>query len=234
MRFPHPITPAPLPGPFTAALPVLLLFLLVSASACGQTDRKQEEEIPEPKVTHAVLLVTTLGEIEIELYGEDAPMTVANFVELVDSGYYNGILIHRVHPNFLIQTGDPATKDSATPQEKWGRGGESIYGGPFPDELSRDAPSFRRGYLRGVMAMANNGPNTNTSQFFILLRDIPKLPKTNTIFGRVVRGMEVVDSIAAVKLTGITEYGGRPAAPIAIISARTVPPRQSAKAKEED
>lgn len=219
----HPIVSLLRPKPFTALLPVLLLFLLVSAPACGQTDQKKEEETPPPpKVTHTVLLKTTLGEIEIELYGVDAPMAVANFVDLVDSGFYNGILFHRVHPNFLIQTGDPGTKDSTVPQAKWGCGGESIYGSPFPDELEKSTPSYQIGYMRGVVAMANNGPNTNTSQFFIMLRDIPKLPKANTIFGRVVRGMEVVDSIAAVKLTGITEYGGKPATPIAIISAQSI------------
>lgn len=235
MSRPHPIEPFLRPTSFTILLPVLLLFLLVSASACGQTDRKTEEERLEPTVTHTVLLTTTLGEIEIDLYGEDAPMTVANFVELVDSGFYDGILFHRVHPNFLIQVGDPGTKDSTVPQAKWGCGGKSIYGGPFPDELDRNKPSYKLGYLRGVLAMANSGPNTNTSQFFILLRDIPKLPKTNTIFGHVVRGMEVVDSIAAVKLTGITEYGGRPATPIAIVSAQTIRSGQAAtKEVEED
>lgn len=225
MKPPHPIALFRIPR----LMPAVLLLLLVSVPACGQSEESGEEAPAEPTVTHAVVLNTSLGEIEIELYGEDAPMTVANFVELVDSGFYDGILVHRVHPNFLIQTGDPGTKDSTVPHAKWGRGGQSIYGGPFPDELNQSAPSYQRGYVRGVLAMANNGPNTNMSQFFILLRDIPKLPKTNTIFGRVVRGMEVVDSIAAADLADITEYGGRPETPVVILSARTVHPDGAAK-----
>jgi cyclophilin family peptidyl-prolyl cis-trans isomerase len=137
-----------------------------------------------------ILIETTKGNIELELFEADAPKTVANFAGLAEQGYYNGIIFHRVSKGFVIQGGDSTGT---------GRGGKSIYGKEFDDELNPSAPSYKEGYKRGTVAMANRGPNTNTSQFFIMLNDIP-MPKNYTIFGKVTKGMDVVDSIAAVEI----------------------------------
>jgi cyclophilin family peptidyl-prolyl cis-trans isomerase len=138
--------------------------------------------------TMNVTIETTKGNIELELFQSDAPKTVANFVGLAEEGYYNGVIFHRIAKGFVIQGGDSTGT---------GAGGKSIYGSTFDDELDPNTLSYKEGYVRGVVAMANRGPNTNTSQFFIMLRDIPQMPKNYTIFGHVLKGMEVVDSIAA-------------------------------------
>lgn len=124
-----------------------------------------------------VRLVTDKGVIVFELFPETAPKAVSNFVALATDGFYNGLIFHRREEGFVIQGGDPL-----------GTG----YGGPgyrFEDEV-QDGYS----YERGIVAMANSGPNTNGSQFFIMLDDVP-LPKLYTIFGRVTEGMDVVDAI---------------------------------------
>jgi len=173
----------------------LLLCAAVSVALATGGNRDNQEDL-NPVVTHTAVIKTSVGEIEIDLYGVDAPKTVANFVGLAQKDFYNGILFHRVVPGFVIQAGDPKTKNPAL-QGEWGTGGESIYGGTFADELNPQAPSYVAGYLRGVLAMANRGPSTNTSQFFINLIDNAGLPKNYTIFGRVTKGMEVVDAIGA-------------------------------------
>jgi cyclophilin family peptidyl-prolyl cis-trans isomerase len=154
--------------------------------------------------TVKVNIETTKGNLELELYESDAPKTVANFVGLAEQGYYNGVTFHRVSKNFVIQGGDPTGT---------GAGGQSIYGRPFEDELDPSTESYQEGYRRGTVAMANAGPNTNTSQFFILLHDAPWLDKNYTIFGRVIKGMEVVDSIAAVEIIPNPEMGPMDGAP---------------------
>jgi cyclophilin family peptidyl-prolyl cis-trans isomerase len=138
-----------------------------------------------------ILIETTKGNIELELFESDAPKTVANFAGLAEQGYYNGIIFHRVSKGFVIQGGDSTGT---------GRGGKSIYGKEFGDELNPATPSYKEGYKRGTVAMANRGVNTNTSQFFIILKDASWLPKSYTIFGKVIKGMDVVDSIAAVEI----------------------------------
>ncbi|HEX2866216.1 MAG TPA: peptidylprolyl isomerase [Ignavibacteriales bacterium] len=148
------------------------------------------------------------GDIEIELYTKDAPKTTANFIGLSLAGYYNGVIFHRIAKGYVIQGGDPTGT---------GAGGSSIYGGPFEDELNPNTQSYKEGYTKGVVAMANRGPNTNTSQFFIILDDAPQLPKNYTIFGRVIKGMNVVNKIASGKIT--PERGpndGRPVSPVAM------------------
>ena len=120
-------------------------------------------------------LETTKGRIILELYPKDAPKTVNNFVTLARDGFYNGLTFHRVEP-WVIQGGDPSGNGTGGP------------GYRFEDEPVRGE------YLRGVLAMANAGPNTNGSQFFILKRDTP-LPKQYNLFGKVVEGMDVVDRI---------------------------------------
>lgn len=168
----------------------LLVFAAVVFFGCGGR-----------RTIHATL-ETSKGTIELELYPDDAPKTVTNFIGLAEQGYYNGIIFHRIAKGFVIQTGDSLGL---------GIGGRSIYGKEFEDELNPDAPSYKEGYKRGTVAMANRGPNTNTSQFFILLTDAPWMPKQYTIFGKVIKGMDVVDSIAAVDIIPqLGETDGRP------------------------
>ena len=161
-----------------------------------------------PVITHTATLKTSLGNIVFELYGEDAPKTVANFVGLAKQDFYDGILFHRVVPGFVIQGGDPKSKDINL-KSQWGQGGGSIYNNAqFEDELNKETPSYKRGYVRGTIAMANAGPNTNTSQFFIMVGS--GLPPLYTIFGYVREGMDVVDAIVA------NGQGAPPPNPIAI------------------
>lgn len=134
---------------------------------------------------HATI-VTNKGSIEIEFYSEDAPKTVENFVTLAKKGFYNGVIFHRVISGFMIQGGDPTGTGMGGPGYK------------FADELNSATPSYKQGYVRGTVAMANSGPNTNGSQFFIMHQNYP-LPNNYTIFGKVVSGMEVVDAIASSK-----------------------------------
>ena len=169
--------------------------------------------VPSPLVTEKVILETSKGTIVIGLYGKDAPKTVANFSGLSAKNFFKNILFHRIVPGFVIQAGDPKTKDESL-KSQWGQGGESIYNGQFADELNPETPSYKVGYARGVVAMANAGPNTNTSQFFVCLGDLG-LPKAYTMFGKVLKGMEVVDSIAAVPNTGSV-----PNIPIKILSSK--------------
>lgn len=153
-----------------------------------------------PNITNYVLLETNYGSFTLGLYGNDAPKTVANFVGLINKNFYDGILFHRVVPNFVIQAGDPMTKEESK-KDLWGRGGESIYGAHFADELDSNTNSYQTGYAKGVLAMANRGPNTNSSQFFICLEDLA-LPKNYTIFGKVTDGMDIIERIESVPLNG--------------------------------
>lgn len=138
------------------------------------------------KGTYVATMKTSKGDIVIELYADKAPKTVTNFVLLAKSGYYDGLTFHRVIPDFMIQGGDPTGT---------GAGGESIFGSEFEDEkndISMD---------RGVLAMANRGPNTNGSQFFIIQAadGTPWLQGKHTAFGRVTKGMDIVDAITKVE-----------------------------------
>jgi cyclophilin family peptidyl-prolyl cis-trans isomerase len=160
-----------------------LIFGLTQAIGCQSDSSKGK--------TVSVLIETTKGNIELELFESDAPKTVANFVGLSEQGKYDSVIFHRISKGFVIQGGDP---------KGTGMGGASIYGKEFEDELNPSALSYQEGYKRGTVAMANRGPNTNTSQFFIILKDAPWLPKNYTIFGKVTQGMDVVDAIAAVEI----------------------------------
>jgi cyclophilin family peptidyl-prolyl cis-trans isomerase len=137
------------------------------------------------KTTNMITLETNHGTIVFETYNQDAPNTVANFVKLAQSGYYDELTFHRVIPGFMIQGGDPNGNGTGGP------------GYQFADELNPTTDSYKAGYKKGVVAMANAGPNTNGSQFFIMTADYP-LPNDYTIFGKVVSGQEVVDKIANV------------------------------------
>ncbi|WP_165005619.1 MULTISPECIES: peptidylprolyl isomerase [unclassified Enterococcus] len=158
------------------------------------------------------VIKTNRGDITVQLFPELAPKTVQNFIELAKKGYYDGVIFHRVIPDFMIQGGDPTGT---------GMGGESIYGESFEDEFSRELFN-----LRGALSMANSGPNTNGSQFFIVnntnvpanmlgqlegagfpaeiieaYKDggTPWLDFRHTVFGHVLEGMDTVDEIANVQ-----------------------------------
>jgi cyclophilin family peptidyl-prolyl cis-trans isomerase len=139
---------------------------------------------------------TNKGTIKFELLEQDAPKTTENFRLLAEKGYYDGVIFHRVINGFMIQGGDPTGT---------GRGGESAWGGRFADEINSSSEVYRSGYKAGTVAMANAGPNTNGSQFFIMHVDYP-LPPSYTIFGRVTEGQDVVNGIA----TSDTDRGDRP------------------------
>jgi len=143
-------------------------------------------KLPRVASASAATIHTVKGDIAIELYPQDAPKTVMNFATLAKAGYYNGLTFHRVEPGFVIQGGDPNGN---------GTGGESIFGPTFEDELIASTSSYQAGYLEGVVAMANRGPNTNGSQFFIMLANNTSLPHNYTIFGKVITGMDVVKKI---------------------------------------
>ena len=129
-----------------------------------------------------VILETNQGEIEIELYMDAAPKTCENFIGLVEKGYYDGLVFHRVIKQFMVQGGDPTGT---------GCGGESLWGKPFADEVREDLTFSRP----GLLAMANSGPGTNGSQFFITTAATPWLNMNHTIFGEVVRGYTAVQKI---------------------------------------
>lgn len=163
---------------------------------------------PAP-VANKVLLKTTMGNITVKLYTQDAPKTTANFTKLAKEGFYDGVRFHRVIKNFMIQGGDPLSKDDSA-SGRWGTGGP---GYQFADEINSQSPIYQRGYKHGVLAMANSGPNTNGSQFFIMHTDYP-LPPLYTIFGEVESGLDVVDAIGNVP----TKPGDQPVTPVTILS----------------
>ncbi|KAI1001846.1 hypothetical protein K3495_g6356 [Podosphaera aphanis] len=148
-----------------------------------------------------VALKTSMGTITVELYHEHAPRTCDNFKTLASRGYYNNMIFHRIIPNFMLQTGDPTGT---------GRGGESIYGAKFNDEIS---PLLKHTGA-GILSMANSGPNTNGSQFFITLAPTPWLDGKHTIFGRVTRGMGVVKRLGLVK----TDQEDRPVDEVKLVT----------------
>ena len=149
-----------------------------------------------------VIFETNLGNIEITLKPDVAPKTCENFLGLVAKGYYDGLIFHRVIKNFMIQGGDPTGT---------GAGGESIWGKPFGDECKADVKFDKL----GLLAMANRGPNTNGSQFFITTALTPWLNMRHTIFGEVTTGYEVVKKME----TSPTAPGDRPIEPIKIKKA---------------
>ena len=140
-------------------------------------------------------LHTSEGAIELELYPNEAPKTVENFVKLARDGFYEGVIFHRVIPDFMIQGGDPTGTGTGGP------------GYEFEDEFNEHR------VVRGALAMANAGPNTNGSQFFIVTAEVtPWLDGKHTVFGKVTSGMDVVDRIAEAD----RDDNDRPASPVAI------------------
>lgn len=181
---------------FLLILMSILLFILVGCSTKEKMEEKEQggitlelEQLQLPKAGEEVAVITTnYGEIKLRLFPEVAPKAVENFKTHAKEGYYNGVTFHRVMNDFMIQGGDP---------QGTGRGGESIWGSSFEDEFSKDYKN-----LRGALSMANAGPGTNGSQFFIvqLKGGTAWLDGKHTVFGQVYEGMDVVDTIAAVKV----------------------------------
>lgn len=164
------------------------LSTTTQATTSANQNTKEIMQTPE-KITRAII-TTNKGNIEIE-FSERTPNTVANFVKLSNEKYYNGVRFHRVIKDFMIQTGDPLSKDM-TNQAAWGTGGP---GYRFNDELYGNEK-----YSYGTVAMANAGPNTNGSQFFIVTANPGyPLPPNYTVFGKVIKGMDTAEKIQNVR-----------------------------------
>jgi len=170
---------------------MLVLMIVFSVLACqgqdtGQVKPKETQTKTESEEMTVAVIKTNMGTIEIELFAKETPKTVENFVGLANKDYYNGVIFHRVIENFMIQGGDPTGT---------GRGGDSFWGGKFADEI---VPALKHD-VPGVLSMANAGPNTNGSQFFITLVATPWLDGKHTVFGKVILGMDVVSAIGKVQ-----------------------------------
>ena len=200
-------------------------FLIISLfiSACGSNeveeitettvqDNKGESTMRDEKVyssmpemiidqnkSYTAVIETSMGDLTVEFFSDTAPVTVNNFVSLSNDGYYDNIIFHRVISGFMIQGGDP----SGTGHGEYGK----FPGYTFEDELNNQQP-----YEKGILAMANAGPNTNGSQFFIMHVDYP-LPYQYTIFGKVTDGLDVIDTIASVQ----TAEGDKPVEDVVIL-----------------
>lgn len=170
---------------------ILLLTLLgLSMAGCaGSNTPKQAENNPpqaQPEVSTAknsvALFETSKGNFRIELFEDKAPQTSKNFITLANKGFYNGLIFHRVIADFMIQGGDPKGNGTGGP------------GYTIPDEFNSDLR-----HTAGVISMANAGPNTGGSQFFITLKATPWLDNKHAVFGKVIEGMDVVQAIGKVK-----------------------------------
>lgn len=188
----------------------LALAVFAGAAGCSRESGPKNPKVPAGAKSsggsHA-LIETDKGPIEIEFLSADAPKAVENFRLLAEHGYYDGLTFHRIVKGFMLQGGDP---------EGTGSGGESAWGGEFPDEINPGSPLYQAGYRRGIVAMANRGPNTNGSQFFIMHQDFP-LPPSYVIFARVSGNLDAVDALANVETTiGNDGNMSRPVAPATI------------------
>ena len=180
---------------FLRGAAVVVCAILLFSCATLRQEEKTKKRRP------VAVIETNMGTIEVRLFADKAPRTCENFILLARRGYYNGVTFHRVIDNFMIQGGDPTGT---------GRGGESAWGGTFEDEFD---PSLRHD-RPGILSMANAGPGTNGSQFFITLAPTPWLDNHHTVFGEVIRGMDVVRRIGKVK----TGPGNRPLRDVVIES----------------
>ena len=167
------------------------------------SDEKVYSSMPEMIIdqnkSFTAVIQTSMGDLTVEFFSDTAPVTVNNFVSLSNDGYYDNIIFHRVISGFMIQGGDP----SGTGHGEYGK----FPGYTFEDELNNQQP-----YEKGILAMANAGPNTNGSQFFIMHVDYP-LPYQYTIFGKVTDGLDVIDTIASVQ----TAEGDKPVEDVVIL-----------------
>ena len=171
---------------------LLLTLLVLSTAGCAGSNTsqpKQSENTPQQtqadvnsKKNSVALFETSKGNFRIELFEDKAPQTSKNFITLANKGYYNGLIFHRVIADFMIQGGDPKGNGTGGP------------GYTIPDEFHRDLK-----HAEGVISMANAGPNTGGSQFFITLKATPWLDNKHAVFGKVIEGMDVVQAIGKVK-----------------------------------
>jgi cyclophilin family peptidyl-prolyl cis-trans isomerase len=194
---------------------LLCLVVMVCVAGCGSDPGNPS--VPAGATSsggmHATI-ETDKGPIQIEFFAAESPRAVENFRLLAEHGYYDGVTFHRIVEGFMIQGGDPKGD---------GTGGESAWGGTFPDEIDAASPLYRAAYRRGIVAMANAGPNTNGSQFFILHEDYP-LPPRYVIFARVTEGHDVVDALASTPTTLGADGGmSRPVTPPVIKTVRIRP-----------
>jgi cyclophilin family peptidyl-prolyl cis-trans isomerase len=175
-------------------IPLLLLIL----SGCTSYKIDNKEEIINEEVNMTTTIKTNKGDIVLELYQDKVPNTVNNYIKLSEEGLYNGVYFHRVIEDFMIQTGDIKVKGEEGVDFSYEPNADGLHiagtGGPgytfedeFVDELKHDGP--------GILSMANSGPNTNGSQFFITHIATPWLDGKHTVFGKVIEGMDVVNSI---------------------------------------
>ena len=159
----------------------VIVLILFGGYYLWTKDREREEKTQNI----FALIKTNLGDIKLELFPSEAPKTVENFIKLSESDFYDGVKFHRVIKDFMIQSGDPNSKD-----DDWSNDGIGGPGYVFKDEINSNK------IIRGVLAMANAGPNTNGSQFFIVTAEsAPWLDGKHTIFGKVIGGIDVVDKI---------------------------------------
>ena len=173
---------------------VSLFLLIMSLCVLTQTPSRGDESVSK---TATFKIETSVGTIEGELYGTEAPKSVKNFTDLANKGFYDGIIFHRVIPDFMIQTGDPTGTGTGGPGYQ--------FEDEFSPKLKHDKP--------GVLSMANSGPGTNGSQFFITVVPTPWLNNRHSIFGQVTQGMDVVNAI----VNSPRDAGDKPLTPIRMV-----------------
>lgn len=183
---------------FFTIIAVVLIVALLLIFFSKQTKTKQKDMInkSEPILLEENEIVgknakfqTSLGDFTVKLYGDKTPLTVSNFVTLAKKGFFNGLIFHRVIAGFMIQGGDPKGDGTGGPDYK------------YKDEFSTDLKFDRK----GILAMANSGPNTNGSQFFITVAPTPHLNNVHTIFGEVINGYDIVEKISNVKTNSLNK-----------------------------
>lgn len=178
----------------------VLMFNMQTQEVLPSKDKVGSLINNDERLSNMLTIETNFGIVEVELFLDKAPITAGNFKKLAEGGFYDGTRFHRVIPGFMIQGGDPNSKDVSL-QNRWGTGGP---GYAIDDEFGKGLSN-----IRGTLSMANSGPNTGGSQFFINLTDNSfldwdkePLSSRHAVFGKVVRGMDIVDKISNVKTTG--------------------------------
>ena len=184
------------------SMAVIGIATILGLVVLNKNDSSGSDKKP-PSKTSSITLATNFGDVTFQTFDTTAPKTVANFIKLAGDGFYDGLTFHRVIDGFMIQGGDPNGDGTGGPDYT------------FEDEINTSSPLYQEGYKKGIVAMANRGPNTNGSQFFIMLKDTP-LPPQYTIFGNVTEGQDAVDAIGKVK----TDERNKPLEPVIIKTAR--------------